>query len=208
MAIAKNGINGKFSGKVGSIIGYQLGDQNVIRTVGERRKPFSPLEILNQKKMKVVSNFLAPIRPFIKFGFRREVEKGSRVGAFQLAQSYTRKYAIDIDPEGEPFVNPEKVLISKGAVDPPHRCTVLREGNQITLQWESAKSGGDHRLTVFLYDTNMYREFRELGAQREEEREVWEQSNLHSANGPIHVYAAFRNLLTEEISDSVYCGVI
>lgn len=93
MAIVKNGINGKFSGKVGSVIGYQLGDQNVIRTVGERRKPFSPLELLNQKKMKA-------------------------------------------------------------------------------------------------------------------EREVWEQSDLQLADGPVHVYAAFRDLLTENISDSVYCGVI
>lgn len=208
MAIANNGINGKFSGKVGSIIGYQLGDQNVIRTVGERRKPFSPLELLNQKKMKVVSNFLAPIKPFIKFGFKREVQPGGRVGAFQLAQSYTRKHAIDINEEGEPFVNPEKVLISKGPVDPPHRCVIQRDGDQLTLQWEPMGADGKNRIVVLLYDMESYREFRELGVERKEGREIWVQSNLHITDRPVHVYAAFRDIFFDEISDSVYCGIV
>jgi len=207
MAIAKNGINGKFSGKVGTVIGYQLGNQNIIRTVGERRKPFSPLELLNQAKMKAVSEFLSPIKPIIKFGFKREASLGGRIGAFQLAQSYTRKYAIDLDDEGKPFVNPEKVLISRGEVQPPYQCTVQRDGHQLTVQWNPVVENDD-RLVVLLYDLEFYREFRYLGAERKEGIECWEQENLKNTNKPVHVYVAFRNVYLETISDSVYCGTI
>lgn len=207
MAIAKNGINGKFSGKVGSIIGYQLGDQNIIRTVGVRRKPFTPLELLNQAKMKAVSAFLSPIKPIINFGFKRETSANGRIGAFQTAQSYTRKYALDLDDEGMPYVNPEKVLISKGPVDPPHRCTVQRDGSQITIRWEAVK-GNEDRLVVLLYDMEHLREFRNLGALRETGIDTWEQQNLKNVERPIHVYVAFRDVYRETISDSVYCGVI
>jgi len=207
MAIAKNGINGKFSGKVGSIIGYQLGDQNIIRTVGERRKPYSPLELLNQAKMRAVSEFLSPIKPIIRFGFKREKTAGNRIGAFQLAQSYTRKCAIDLNEEGVPFVNPEKVLVSMGEVEPPHRCTVQRDGQQITVRWDPVMENDD-RLVVLLYDLDIYREFRYLGAERKEGMEQWEQANLKDTDKPVHVYVAFRNVYLETISNSIYCGTI
>src|SRR5690554_2902531 len=114
MAIGYQGINGPFRGKVGTVVGYSLNGQQVMRAVGKRTKPFTALELLNQAKMKAVSKFLAPIQPVVKFGYQRVAPAGSRVGAFQLAQSYVRKNAIDMDDEGQPFVNPAKVLISRG----------------------------------------------------------------------------------------------
>jgi len=209
MAIAKQGINGPFSGKVGSIIGYELNGQPVMRSVGRRTKPFSELELLNQAKMKVVSEFLGPINPFVKFGYQREAPPGSRVGAFQLAQSYVRKNAVELDDERKPFVNPAKVLISRGKLEPPLNCTVEREGDRLTLRWEqSGRVGLTDRLMVLLYDGYSFRYFRQMGAERREQMEVLEVKLLRFMENPVHVYAAFRHTMRDEISDSVYCGML
>ncbi len=209
MAIAAQGINGAFSGKVGSVVGYQLNGQQVMRSVGRRTRPFTELELLNQAKMKVVSEFLAPIKPFVKFGYQREAPPGSRVGPFQLAQSYVRKNAVDLDDERKPFVNPAKVLISMGKLEPPLNCTLEHEGKRLTLRWDhSGQASGVDRLMLLLYDGDMFRYFREIGAERREEMETLEIDLLRFMEKPVHVYAAFRGTMVDEISDSVYCGVI
>jgi len=212
MAIAKNGINGKFSGKVGSVIGYQLGGQNVIRTVGERRKPFTPLELLNQAKMKVVSEFLSQIKPWIKLGFAKAAPAGSRVGAFQMAQSHARKHAVMVNDEGQPYIDPAKVLVSKGPCRPARNCSVVREEKKLIFRWDyrAKEEGADDRLMVLLYEEELgyFREFLEIGAPRSAQMDVWEVGTLPRLERPTHVYVTFKNMLFGEVSDSVYCGTV
>lgn len=208
MAINYGGINGSFSGKVGSIVGYNLNGQQVMRSVGRRTRPFTVLELLNQAKMKAVSEFLAPIKPFIKFGYQREAPPGSRVGAFQLAQSYVRKNAIDLDEEDKPFVNPAKVLISRGTLKPPLNCTAAYEDDRLTIHWEQSGGRGNDRLLLLLYDGALFRHFRESGAERREGSETLVIKHLRFIEKPVHVYAAFRGTFFDTISDSVYCGAL
>lgn len=209
MAIADSGINGPFRGKVGSIIGYKLNGQNVIRSVGRRTRPFSKLELLNQAKMRVTSAFLAGIKPFVKFGFRGEAPEGSRIGAFQMAQSYVRKHALAIDESGQPYVDPEKVLISKGNLEPPLNCRVHAEGNRLFFRWDNAhRYGFTQRLLTLAYDGGLTRFFRDLGGRASLGEDTWDLSALDRLERPLHVYAAFRDTMTDEISDSVYCGAI
>ncbi len=209
MAIAEQGINGPFRGKVGSVIGYQLNGQNVMRSISKpRKRPFTERELLNQAKMKVTSQFLERIRFYVKFGFRGEAPEGSRVGAFQLAQSQVRKHALEIDSEGKPFVNPAKVLISKGNLEPPLNCSVTAEGDRLFFRWDYLESGGYHRLLTLAYDGDSFHFFRDVGAERRSGQDTWDLHDLDLLEQPLHVYAAFRNTMTDEISDSVYCGAI
>ncbi|MEC3880775.1 DUF6266 family protein [Parapedobacter sp. 10938] len=209
MAIGHQGINGPFRGKIGAVVGYTLNGEQVMRSVGKRIKPFTPLELLNQAKMKAVSKFLSPIQNIVKFGYQQEAPPGSRVGAFQLAQSYVRKNAIDLDEEDKPFVNPAKVLISRGTLGPPLNATAELEGNRLTIRWEHPEAGwGEDRLVLLLYDGYLFRHFRESGAERKEGIESLVLDALRRIEQPVHVYAAFRNAFSGEISDSVYCGVL
>lgn len=209
MAIAKYGINGAFSGKIGSVIGYEVGGQHVMRTVGKRTKPFTERELLNQAKTKAVSEFLKPIKPYIQLGFRPAAPPGSRIGAFQLAQSYTYRHAIEVDAESKPYVRPEKVLVSNGKLLPPQNITVSREGNRLTFQWDfPGGNGGFDRLMVLLYDGSQFSFFREIGADRHDLQDTWAIEHLSHIKTPMHVYAAFRDTVSGGISDSVYCGVV
>lgn len=210
MAIGHHGINGPFRGKVGTIVGYTLNGQQVMRAVGKRKRPFTKLELLNQAKMKAVSKFLGPINTVVKFGYQREAPPGSRVGAFQLAQSYVRKNAIDYDEEESPFVNPAKVLISRGDLEPPRNGRATYEDNRLTIRWDhqSGNARGEDRLLLLLYDGDMFRYLREVGAARREGTETVVIDALRTIKQPVHVYAAFQNSFSDRISDSVYCGAL
>src|SRR3546814_19762145 len=114
--------------------------------------------------MKAVSKFLGPINFIVKFGDQREAPPGSRVGAFQLAQSYVRKNAIDYDEEENPFVNPAKVLISRGDLEPPLNGVATYEGNRLTVSWEkSGTAWGEDRILLLLYDGYMFGYLRAVG---------------------------------------------
>ncbi|HLT87033.1 MAG TPA: hypothetical protein VKZ57_05540, partial [Sphingobacterium sp.] len=89
MAIQKDGPNGAYIGKVGSVYGYVLHGQNIIRGARKpsTKKP-TPAMLLNRAKMKVASSFSTMLVPCLRYGYRALAPKGSRVGAVQLAQSH------------------------------------------------------------------------------------------------------------------------
>lgn len=207
MAIIKNGINGPFSGKVGTVIGYELGGQAIIRTVGRRRKPFTKQELLNQQKMKLVSQFLSPIVPVIKLGYRIVAPKGSRIGAFQMAQSYVWKNAIEMDEGGNPVINPAKVLISQGNLPPPTDFHIeRREGARAYLSWKNPSEGSrKDKGVLLLYSEDEEAELIELDVDKDTESYEGEFNFLMRRTGDIHVYLYFGNLFYTEISNSVYC---
>jgi len=209
MAIAKNGIIGTFSGKVGPVVGYELNGQPVMRSVGKRKKKPTPLELLNRARMTAVSKFLTPIKDFVKFGFQREAPRGSKVGAFQLAQSHAFKNAIAYDADNQPYIDPAKVLVAKGPLAPPSNARLERENNRIVLRWDlSGDESPNDRLMIVLYDGVEYRYFRDAGARRKDEQDFLEEDVSDVTDDTIHVYGAFRNTWKDTISDSVYFGTI
>lgn len=206
MAIVKSGIHGPFSGKIGSVIGYELGGQTVIRTVGRRRKPFTEQELLNQQKMKIVSQFLRPIAPIIKLGYSIVAPKGGRVGAFQMAQSYVWKNAVDIDEGGNPVINPSKVLISQGDLPPPADFHIeRREGINLCLSWSNPKGNRRSKVVLLLYSEGDEANLIELDVDNESESYEGEFKFLINNHANIHAYLYFGHLFYTEISNSVYC---
>lgn len=208
MAIGKSGINGPFSGKVGSVIGYELGGQMIIRSVGRRTKPFSKQELLNQAKMKVVSLYLQPLKPMIQFGFKGIAPKGSRIGAFQMAQSHARKFAVELDEDGRPFVEPSKVLLSKGELPPPENCRILREGNMLRMACQTPSTINQGvKLMVILYDGVNDAGFQEIEFSKGTENYEWEWEMIGADTAQLHAYILFLLPFSLDVSNSVYCRV-
>lgn len=213
MAILKEGVHGPFSGKIGSIVGYQLNGQNIIRTVPVviKRKP-SPLTQINRARMKAVSQFLRPLKQIIDFGYKNVAPKGSRVGPFQTAQSHTFKHAIDYDDHTVPYVNPEKVLVFRGNHTPPPRLEVEREENLLHLTWdaESCITVKALLIAVAYIPEEKVVWFEEGGAKASQGAYTW---NLGAGITPerypnIHVYAGFYDVIWDELSDSAYAGCV
>lgn len=88
MATFKDGILGGFFGKVGPVVGLQLGDKLVMRALPRRTKPFTSKELENQRKFRLVQNYLSPFLDLLKIGFNNYYTK---TGGFRAALSYTQK---------------------------------------------------------------------------------------------------------------------
>ena len=94
MAIFKNGPNGSFSGKVGSVVGYKWKGIDVIRGLPRKsHKPRSEARLANEQAMKLIMGVLKPLILFIRMGFRYAAEP-LNMSAFNLALSLNKKKAI------------------------------------------------------------------------------------------------------------------
>src|SRR5579864_8927236 len=92
MAKLFEGINGPFSGKVGTVVGYKWHDIAVIRGRPEkRRKPFTPKELNQQAKYRLMNQLLIPAKDLLNKTF---AHLAVRMTGFNKAFSYNVKAAI------------------------------------------------------------------------------------------------------------------
>lgn len=212
MAILKPGGIGPFKGQVGGIVGYQLYDQNIIRTLPVRvkREP-TELEAINRHRMKVVSEFLTPVKDIVKFGYKNLIEGGGRVGAFQKAQSYTFKNSLDYDLSNGnmPYVNPEKVLLFQGDLSVANMLAFEVSDEGLLFSWETIlqRYSGDQLIAVLYNVEQKAVDFLTGGADISVGEFLW-KANVKGFKheGITHVYAGFHNPVDGSVSNSVYCG--
>lgn len=210
MAILKAGINGPFSGKVGSVVGYELNGQTVIRSLPAIvKKPPTELMLINRKRLKAVSQFLKYIKKPISFGYKNMAPKGSRVGTFQSAQSYLLNNSIDYDADNNPYVNPEKVMVFRGDMPPPQLIHVTIKDNKLYIEWNKEACKGEHpsAVLVLAYVIKDFFALNEGGALSTAGKLVWED-NLFSRGEQIHIYVGFYDIVHDRLSDSVYGGCV
>lgn len=210
MAILKAGVNGPFSGKVGSIVGYELNGQAIIRSLpAVIKRPPSELTLINRMRMKVVSRFLKFIKMPIAFGYKNIAPKGSRVGTFQSAQSYLFHNAVDYDAENMPYVNPEKVLVFRGDMVPPQLINVERRDNKLYVEWNKDACKGYPTIVVVLaYVIEKSCTWNEGAAISTEGKMLWEDRQFSIKEDQVHIYVGFYDMLNDKFSDSVYGGCV
>lgn len=112
MAKINKGILGGFSGKVGTVIGYNWRGQEMIRALPKKStKTPTDLQVKQRAKFTIAMVFLSPIRWFLELYFLRSRGLKSR---FNLAMGYTLQNAIMPDMDGNFVIDYSKVLISSG----------------------------------------------------------------------------------------------
>ncbi|MES2417071.1 MAG: DUF6266 family protein [Bacteroidota bacterium] len=151
MATIKSGINGAFSGKVGTVIGYVRKGQAIMRTQGLRTTPPSEKELLNREKFTVSQKWLKPLIGFLRIGFK---DYQPTYEGFLAAKSYNQKHALQADENNNFFINPALVLVSFGSQALPATASAVCEGEQeIIFTWstEGTYKNNDHAM-VLAYD--------------------------------------------------------
>ncbi|SEK77877.1 DUF6266 family protein [Parapedobacter koreensis] len=211
MAILKNGPNGGFSGKVGSIVGYQWRGKDVIRGLPRfSSKPRTPDQLANQLKMTLTQRFLQRVIQFIRVGFRHEADRRV-MSAFNVAMSYNKKQAI-VGEYPDLAFDYRKALVSMGSVPPVKDGTARWVDGGLELQWtndtgEGNAGGRDYLLAVLFFPDDEVCEFRFNGASRTEGRDVIAVRPMFVGK-PVHVYASFTCYNGSDISPSSYVDVI
>lgn len=211
MAIYKDGINGPFKGKVGTVVSYQWRGIWVMRSVPKvSKKKRSLKQLANQQKMSMVLELLQRMIVFIRKGYHLEGEK-NRMSAFNAAMSYNKKNVIYGDyPNFR--IDYQKVRFAQGELEGPSDLAVKRFEGRIEFTWnpELLDNGEpDDQAMILLLPKEADMGFGQLsGNQRKEGREVVLLEAETLKDYRYHVYFAFISDDRSLVSTSAYVGII
>jgi hypothetical protein len=211
MATYKEGVNGPFRGKVGTVVSYQWRGTWVMRSVPKiTNKKRSLKQLANQQKMAVVQTLLQKVIDYVRKGYHLEGEK-RRMSAFNAAMSYNKMNAVKGDyPDFE--IDFEKFRFSEGDLEGARNLQLTRFEDRVEFTWDPITEGNgkyNDQAIILLISKEENMMMGELsGAQRNEGK----QSVFLNAPGlqdfHFECYFAFISDDRSMISTSSYCGLI
>lgn len=200
MARFNNGINGPFSGMVGSVVGYVRHGQAYMRSRPKKfSKPSTQLQLNNQQALKSAQAWLKPITPFVRVTFKNY---NPRQHGFGNALSYMKLNALTEDF----MVDPARVQVSWGDLPEPVLAAVSQEESGfLDFTWDKTGDNKDHVLLLaYTGGTDCVTEL--CGAKRSAGRETLDCTFLRGKEAEI--YIAFINESRDRCSNSVYLGPV
>ncbi|MCL6258062.1 DUF6266 family protein [Aquiflexum sp. TKW24L] len=139
MASVNDSSGGKFKGKVGGLVYYQVGGKTYVRqappkqTKAKKQKT-SELRMLYQSKMTLTQSHLKSLTGAIAFGFQNFADGAKR--PFHVCVSYTLYNAFV--SEGRNFaLDPSLFKISRGNLLPPQDPKAEKTGDGILITWHN-----------------------------------------------------------------------
>ena len=204
MARIKNGL---ISGKIGDMVGYQVKGQQFMRKLPKRDAEPTEGELLSQHMLRLVTQWVRPVLPFIRIGFRGYHE---RFEGFNAAVSVVRLEALQKDGYAS-WIDPSKARVSHGSLPLSQNLQAqLQPGGLVEFTWDrSGTPKCSPRDRVMLLAYNVELQFALPQTFGNIRHSGHDSLQLPPAKpGKYHLYAAF---LAEDLSrqsDSVYLGEV
>ncbi|MCU4166710.1 DUF6266 family protein [Carboxylicivirga caseinilyticus] len=203
------GILGAISGKVGTVVGSRWKGIRYLRSLaGPKKGVPSIAQLKQQARFALGVQFLQPIHPIIKIGYRTQIRKQS---PYNAALSDLLTSVIEGDyPEYQ--INFERFRMSKGTMEPPFNPEVHLESNQLTFSWNNNSetgdaAAGDQALLLVLAE-NMWPVFDIHSFKRENASGTINLSDLSSGQ-QLYCFMAFAGTGdNKSVSNSALVGVI
>lgn len=207
MATFKDGPNGGFSGKVGSVVGSSWKGIDYIRSLPAKRKSKpGTSEKNNRSKFGFVQQWLHPFKPFYTIGFMNFSDK---MTANNAAMSWNTKYAA----RGEApdfYMDYPSVLLSDGPLQQAINPQMVASGeNELTLTWEvlyQKKAKADDDLLFIAYCPELESAYLSLGEVIRSTRKAVVKLPQRFEGMKIEVYMAFSSSNRKLASRSQYLG--
>jgi hypothetical protein len=152
MARLKNGVLGGFTGVIGTLDGYMLRGQYVIRSRRPKsNKPPTEKQLAFQQRMRTVTQFLHPyFTDLVKIGFEYSAN-GTTKTANNIASSYLYKNAVKGEYPNYQIDYPN-VRFTEGPMSTQDiNAAVTAEDNQLKFTWTPDKTwqhSTDHVILV------------------------------------------------------------
>lgn len=216
MASVNDSSGGKFNGKVGGLVYYQVGGKTYVRQAPSKqskakKKKASPTQKLNRSKMTLAQSHLKSMKEAIAFGFQNFADGGTL--PYHVCVSYTLINAF-IEDGPNYALDPALIKVSKGILFPPIHAKAEKVNNGINITWQSngdvsnAKPW-DKAFIVLHHPEKMMSEVVVFGNERSSESHIFPLST-NRLKDKWHVYLAFSQEQTKNgemlLSDSVYLG--
>jgi hypothetical protein len=209
MATYSDGINGKFRGKVGTVIGSSWKGIPYMKSLHAKRTiPAHKNEQLNRNKFTMAHRWLQPVTDFVRAGYKGYTPT---MEGFLAAKSYLLKNAFE--GEGTDMViNPALMNVSYGDLPLPENIIAAKTApNELQITWDGSKNSGPHardQVMMLAYDIENGKATFNITGQL---RYVGVDTLFISPAIPertYHIYVAFVAADRTRQSASVYLGTI
>ena len=217
MAVFKKGINGAFSGTIGSTVGASWRQIDYMRSLPRpSKKPATPRQLAQRAKFALAVSFLQPMKWLLNIGFNDRM-KGRSTGYNQGLQLFITEAITGSYPDYE--IDFSKVSVSRGGMDKLTGVTLATEApSTLTLAWmdlsvepedaeEEVGSYHDDRIVVLIYNRteNLFTTSRT--ATRQDEGLQLELPAIFAGH-EFHVWVFARHREGARLSSSQYAGTI
>ncbi|MFC5285216.1 DUF6266 family protein [Pedobacter alpinus] len=208
MAKYEFGIHGPFSGKVGTVVGCTWKGIPYMRSLPRKRTgKISEAEKNNRLKFAMAQEWLKPLTPFLRVGFKAYTE---RVEGFGAAKSYLLKNAI-ITNDSQFSIAPEKMLVSFGSLIGPEDAQVsFQEDDTLIFNWKACAARHPNALDQTLLVVYCLEEkeavYQTTGAFRKSGTDEL-QLPQNFRNKDLLIYMAFVAADRSNQSNSVFLGI-
>ena len=208
MGKAPQGIMGPFFGKVGTVIGYDLNGQHIMR--GLAQKSFvAPTDLVlnNRGKLTLINKFIKKMRGFIKMAFVPEA-RGTTKNWHNLVIQYNNPHAIKgVYPDLE--IDYPKVVLSRGELAQPANAVVeiVKEG--IKFSWDvndDNKNNDDQAMMMLYFPEDSSAKFETGGAKRKTGSDVIKIDKEDLVGKTIETFISFTSNDRLQFSNSLYTG--
>ena len=210
MAKFNQGINGPFSGKLGTVVGATWNGIPYMRSLPIRTAKATEGEKANRARFKIAQQWLSPILHFVRVGF---AEYTPTVKGFIAAKSYLMKNAME-GTGAESRVNPILMKVSFGDLPLSNNISVQLSEDKESLQfsWDTADvTEGSRKDQVMMLAYNVEKGrafFNTFGALRYTGTDSLKLPAIAKKDSTWHIYVAFVAADRSRQSDSVYLGEI
>lgn len=208
MAKIRQGIMGPFSGKIGPIVGSSWKNIAYIRAApvaNGQKKVFTPAQLANQKRFKLMNDFLEPFHPFICIGFANEAKNKTEVN---VAFMINFKEAMEL--AGQAYViRYDKVRLSKGNLPGLETVVVQRvEPCKLSISWDThfVYAASNDQLMLVLYCPALKIVDGFVGLAQRSSGAVQFEMNPKMENYAIEIYLSMVSLNRKKTSNSQYLG--
>lgn len=214
MAILDGGVNGGFSGKAGSVVGYYMYGKWIIRglpKLSRKNKKGSIKQNIARKKFTSMQYFLGPVLYFIRVGFNL-LSKENNNSAYNSAKSYNMLNAMD----GDGVIQYHQVCLTYGSLTGVEGALVEKDdvgfhfswtdnSNYSSLRKTNDASGSDQVMLVAYDVQGKQATFITSGARREIGRESLLLDKIYKGK-EVHLWISFIAENRDCIATSTYLG--
>lgn len=204
MGTIRNGANGGFSGKAGSIIGSSWRDINYIKGLPKRsKKPKTEKQLGQQSRFRMAIRFLLPVKDYINVGFN-DLKQGRRTG-FNVAITKLLERAMT-----GLVIDYSLVEFARGPISVPAAVVVSPETGKLVISWAidvlKASGNSDDELIVLVYEagSNDYVVGPPSALRSAGTVDVVMPSDWSGLS--VHVYVYFISKNKDRVSNSIYAG--
>ena len=205
MAIYNNGVNGAFSGKLGSVVGATWKGKPYMRSMPSKYTgPVSEGVIAGRKKFATAHLWLKPLLPFVRVGFKGYSPTAE---GFVAAKSHLLKNSFESNGDNL-VINPALVKVSHGDLPLPANITAVKlASGKVQFSWDITDVNKDNRFDqamLLAYDVEKGVAYYQAPGQPR----MNGGDELTIGTGTFHLYVAFVAGDRSRQSDSVYLGTI